>query len=129
VPWSLVSLLYLVLGRSIEPKALRAVDEASAVSHDLGHFVRALLRLVGLNWLTSGILAAAIAATSLRPGEMWSWYAWWANVAYWLGDSTIDRAGGGSGWRRGFAWTSLLAGVLQLCPQARVIRPGVATQT
>jgi hypothetical protein len=128
VLWSVVSLLYLVLGRSIEPKALRAVDEASAVSPDLGHFVRALLRLVGLNWLTSGILAATIAATGLRRGEMWAWYVWWAIVAYWFGDSTIDRVAGGSGWRRGYAWSSLIAGALLLCPQAGALRNAVLTR-
>ncbi len=121
VLWSVVSLLYLILGRSIEPKALRAVDEASAVSPDLGHFVRALLRLVGLNWLTSGILAATIATTGLRRGEMWAWYAWWAIVTYWFGDSTIDRVARGSGWRRGYAWATLMAIALLLCPQARTL--------
>jgi hypothetical protein len=125
VLWSAVSLLYLVLGRSLEPKALRAVDEASAISPDLGHFVRALLRLVGLNWLTSGILAATIAMTGLRRGEMWSWYAYWAIAAYWFGDSTIDLAAGGSGWGRGYAWSALLTGALLLCPQAATLRSAV----
>jgi hypothetical protein len=115
----LLSLPYLFAARSLEPKATRIVDQASAVSPDLGHFVRCLLRLIGLNWLTSGILAALIAATGFRRGDTWAWYAHWAIAAYWLGDSTIDMAAGGSGWKRGYLWTALMMATLLVSPQAR----------
>jgi hypothetical protein len=115
----LLSLPYLVAARSLEPKAMRIVNDASAVSPDVGHFVRCLLRLVGLNWLTTGILAALIAVTGLRRGDMWAWYAHWAVAVYWLGDSTIDRVAGGSGWLRGYVWSTLMMATLLVAPQAR----------
>jgi hypothetical protein len=74
---------------------------------------------VGLNWLTTGTLAALIAATSFRRGNMWAWYAHWAVAAYWLGDSTVDKAAGGSGWVRGYLWAVLMMATLLVSPQAR----------
>lgn len=126
--WSAISLQYLVRGRSLEPKAMRAVDEASEISPDLGRFVQALLRLVGLNWLASSLVAMTIAVTGLRRGERSAWYALWVLTAYWFGDSTIDLAVGGSGWRRGYAWAALWSIALLLCPQARALHLGRATQ-
>ncbi len=94
-----VSLSYLIFAHSLDPQANVMVQQLWALSPHLGIFVKELLRVFGLSWLTWGFLSAAIAATAYRKGEMWAWYAFWSLPAYEIGDGLIDFVAGRSSLR------------------------------
>ena len=65
-----LSIPYIILGQTIEPKGAAAAREISDLSLTLGNTVTALIRVLGLSYLVVGVLSSAIAATSYRKGDV-----------------------------------------------------------
>ncbi len=112
-----VSLSYIIFDHSFELKANVAVMQISGISPSLGIFVSEMVRLIGLNWLTWGFLAAVISVTAFRKGEMWAWYALWIVPAYFIADGAIDFLAGGTSWLNGVIVAILVMVPLLTSPQ------------
>ena len=94
----ILSIQYIILGQTLEPKGAMAAQEIAKLSPDLGNRVTALIRVLGLSYLMAGVLYAAIAATAYRKGEMWAWYSFWILPVFNAADIANNLAIGGSAW-------------------------------
>ena len=113
----LLSMFYIVFGQTIEPKGSEAARQIYVLSPDLGNTVKALVRVLGLSYLVSSVLGAAIASTSFRRGEMWAWYAFWVFPGFFIGDIINNLSISGTGWLADIPFLIVLIATLLVSPQ------------
>jgi hypothetical protein len=119
----ILSIPYIVLGRTVEPQGAEAAQEIYNLSPSLGNTVTALIRVLGLSYLASGVLGTAISATAFRKGEMWAWYALWIFPFFFAADIVNNLSISGTGWIADVPFLVLISVTLLVSPQfKRLVR-------
>ena len=117
----MLSIPYIVLGQTLEPKGAMAAGEIAKLSPSLGSTVTALIRVLGFSYLVGGVLSAAIAATAYLRGEVWAWYAFWVLPVFSVGDTINNLSIGGSAWTIDAVGLAAVVITLLVSPQFETI--------
>lgn len=75
--------LYMIQRRTIETKFLAGPE---------------IIFVLGLSYLSTNFLYAAIAVTAFRRGEVWAWYALWIGPFFVAVDAVFNFSVGGTAW-------------------------------
>lgn len=116
-----MSIPYITLGQTIEPSGGRAAEEIAKFSPSLGNTVTSIIRVLGLSYLVSGVLSAAISVTAYRKGEVWAWYAFWVFPVFLVSDTILNLSIGGSAWSFDLLAQAVYLVGLLMAPQFQAI--------
>lgn len=117
----LLSMFYIVLGQTFEPKGSEAAQQIYVLSPDLGNTFKALVRVLGLGYLVSSVLGAFIASTTFRRGDMWAWYAFWIFPVFFIGDIINNLSISGTAWIADVPFLIVLVVTLLVSPQFEIL--------
>ena len=105
--------------------------QLEATSSDTAGYITLVFRMYGIYIVAFGVLAATVAATALRRGERWAWWALLTgNSLAYIAAMTYDRIVGAIGpfeWAEYLGLAAIYASLALTAPYGRHARPPQTT--